>query len=285
MCAILFSRNPAIVFVKDYNRMDAYPRRCLMPSSESSVEIYSEFRWFCPESWAEVLPVQLFLVDITLAAFVEVLHSAIKDGLTEGIDETQKSMAMQTNHGWMHIHGMSNFWTETANECFFNVDRPTQHTSSQPNRGSRWYHWNSSSGKQWGTLTVKFVGNDLRLIATVDSPRDVPTYARVSFGDIWWTYATDSRTCQKATSYLIEDCWSRESFIMNEWVMRYPVKVKWENKKRLSGESQPLLLLSLRYLSFLQRGLTPFNMRPWTKIWHVYRSLLPLLPITSNIMR
>ena len=49
------------------------------------------------------------LVDISLAAFVEVLHSAIKDGLTEGIDETQKAMAVQTNHGWMHIHGMSNF--------------------------------------------------------------------------------------------------------------------------------------------------------------------------------
>jgi len=114
------------------------------------------------------------------------------------------------------------------------VDRPTQHTSSQPNRGSRWYHWNSSGGKQWGTLTVEFMGNDLRLIATVDSPRDVPTYAHVSFGDIRWTYATDSRTYQKAKSYLIKDCWSRESFTMNEWVMRYAVKAKWENKKKSS---------------------------------------------------
>lgn len=59
-----------------------------------------------------------FLVDITLAAFVEVLHSAIKDGLTEGIDKTQKAMAMQTNQGWMHIHGMSDFWTKTVHIIF-----------------------------------------------------------------------------------------------------------------------------------------------------------------------
>jgi len=79
-----------------------------------------------------------FLVDIPLAAFVEVLHSAIKDGLKEGIDETQKAMAVQTNHGWMHIHGMSNFWVEGNSQLmFFNTHRPTQYTSSKPNRGSR----------------------------------------------------------------------------------------------------------------------------------------------------
>ncbi|KAF5346474.1 hypothetical protein D9756_010029 [Leucocoprinus leucothites] len=52
--------------------------------------------------------------DATLAdfvvnpAFVDVLHSAIKDGLTEGVDEIQKAGAMQTVEGWMHIHDERN---------------------------------------------------------------------------------------------------------------------------------------------------------------------------------
>lgn len=162
---------------------------------------------------------------------------------------------------------------------FFNVDRPTQHTSSQPNRGSRWYHWNSSSGKQWGTLTVEFVGNDLRLIATVDSPRDVPTYARVSFGDIWWTYATDSRTCQKATSYLIKDCWSRESFTMNEW-WGTQWKQNEKTKKGSSGNHNHYFYFHVAHLGIcLFCKENSFHMRPLTKIWHVYCSLLPWLPI------
>lgn len=42
------------------------------------------------------------------SAFVEVLQSVIKDGLREGVDEIQRAMAMQTIHGWMHIHDQRN---------------------------------------------------------------------------------------------------------------------------------------------------------------------------------
>ncbi|KXN85892.1 hypothetical protein AN958_10734 [Leucoagaricus sp. SymC.cos] len=40
--------------------------------------------------------------------FVDILHSAIKDGLREGVDEIQKATAMQTMEGWMHIHDQRN---------------------------------------------------------------------------------------------------------------------------------------------------------------------------------
>jgi len=167
---------------------------------------------------------------------------------------------------------------------FSYVDRPTQHTSSQPNRGSRWYHWNSSGGKQWGTLTVEFMGNDLRLIATVDSPRDVPTYARVSFGDIRWTYATDSRTYQKAKSYLIKDCWSRKSFAMNEWVMRYAVKAKWENKKK-APRGITAITSTFTWVSVFSAKRTPFHLRPLTKIMACVSFTPAFAANTSNIIR
>ncbi|KAJ3576803.1 hypothetical protein NP233_g180 [Leucocoprinus birnbaumii] len=41
-------------------------------------------------------------------AFVQVLHSAIRDGLIEGVDEIQKATAMQTIQGWMHLHDQRN---------------------------------------------------------------------------------------------------------------------------------------------------------------------------------
>lgn len=45
-----------------------------------------------------------------IARFIDVLHSAIKEGLKEGVDEIQKATAMQTMEGWMHIHGTSCFF-------------------------------------------------------------------------------------------------------------------------------------------------------------------------------
>lgn len=40
--------------------------------------------------------------------FLQVLHSVIKEGLKEGVDEIQKATAMQTMQGWMHIHDQRN---------------------------------------------------------------------------------------------------------------------------------------------------------------------------------
>lgn len=42
---------------------------------------------------------------ITPAAFVELLHNAVKTGLTDGVDDIQKNAAIQFQEGWMHIHG------------------------------------------------------------------------------------------------------------------------------------------------------------------------------------
>lgn len=38
--------------------------------------------------------------------FIEVLHNAIESGLRDGVDEIQINSAIQTQQGWMHIHGM-----------------------------------------------------------------------------------------------------------------------------------------------------------------------------------
>ncbi|KAF9451434.1 hypothetical protein P691DRAFT_699271 [Macrolepiota fuliginosa MF-IS2] len=43
---------------------------------------------------------------VSNSKFLDILHSAIKDGLKEGVDEIQKATAIQTMDGWMHIHGM-----------------------------------------------------------------------------------------------------------------------------------------------------------------------------------
>ncbi|KAF7760566.1 hypothetical protein Agabi119p4_11242 [Agaricus bisporus var. burnettii] len=40
--------------------------------------------------------------------FVKILHSAVKDGLREGVDEIQKTSAVQKMDGWMHIHDERN---------------------------------------------------------------------------------------------------------------------------------------------------------------------------------
>ena len=37
--------------------------------------------------------------------FMEVLHAAIRAGIVEGVDEVQVNGAVQTQNGWMHIHG------------------------------------------------------------------------------------------------------------------------------------------------------------------------------------
>ncbi|KAI0074935.1 hypothetical protein K474DRAFT_1709427 [Panus rudis PR-1116 ss-1] len=42
------------------------------------------------------------------AAFVEILHEAVKSGLTDGVDEIQKNGALQLQQGWMHIHDERN---------------------------------------------------------------------------------------------------------------------------------------------------------------------------------
>lgn len=34
------------------------------------------------------------------------LHEAIKSALRDGADDIQKNGAIQTQAGWMHIHGM-----------------------------------------------------------------------------------------------------------------------------------------------------------------------------------
>jgi hypothetical protein len=41
----------------------------------------------------------------TLARFREILHTAIKEGLAEGVDDIQINGALQLHQGWMHIHG------------------------------------------------------------------------------------------------------------------------------------------------------------------------------------
>lgn len=40
-----------------------------------------------------------------IAAFVEVLHEAVRSGLVDGVDDIQKNAAIQFQEGWMHIHG------------------------------------------------------------------------------------------------------------------------------------------------------------------------------------
>lgn len=40
--------------------------------------------------------------------FLKVLHSVVKKGLKEGVDEIQKATAMQTVQGWMHIRDERN---------------------------------------------------------------------------------------------------------------------------------------------------------------------------------
>ena len=42
-----------------------------------------------------------------IAKFLEVLHEAIQSGLRDGVDDIQINGAIQTQQGWMHIHGMS----------------------------------------------------------------------------------------------------------------------------------------------------------------------------------
>lgn len=37
--------------------------------------------------------------------FVQVLHEAIEGGLRDGVDEIHINGAIQTQQGWMHIHG------------------------------------------------------------------------------------------------------------------------------------------------------------------------------------
>ena len=39
------------------------------------------------------------------ASFRNVLHEAIQSALRDGADEIQKNGAIQTQVGWMHIHG------------------------------------------------------------------------------------------------------------------------------------------------------------------------------------
>lgn len=43
---------------------------------------------------------------LLLAKFLDVLHDAIRSALRDGIDEEQKNAAIQTQQGWMHIHGI-----------------------------------------------------------------------------------------------------------------------------------------------------------------------------------
>lgn len=42
---------------------------------------------------------------LSLDKFVGVLHEAISSGLRDGVDEIQINGAIQTQDGWMHIHG------------------------------------------------------------------------------------------------------------------------------------------------------------------------------------
>ena len=37
--------------------------------------------------------------------FLEIMHEAIQAALRDGVDEVQKNGAIQTQEGWMHIHG------------------------------------------------------------------------------------------------------------------------------------------------------------------------------------
>ena len=39
--------------------------------------------------------------------FIGVLHEAIHSALQDGVDDVQKNGAIQTQQGWMHIHGKS----------------------------------------------------------------------------------------------------------------------------------------------------------------------------------
>jgi len=57
------------------------------------------------------LPLRLSLGGCTsenAAKFLDILHSAIKEGLKEGVDEIQKATAIQAMDGWMHIHDQRN---------------------------------------------------------------------------------------------------------------------------------------------------------------------------------
>lgn len=47
---------------------------------------------------------------LLVAKFRSVLHKAIKDGLTEEVDDIQINGALQLQEGWMHIHGNINIY-------------------------------------------------------------------------------------------------------------------------------------------------------------------------------
>lgn len=45
------------------------------------------------------------MFNLNIAKFREVLHEAIQSALRDGIDDIQANAAVQTQQGWMHIHG------------------------------------------------------------------------------------------------------------------------------------------------------------------------------------
>lgn len=45
-------------------------------------------------------------LSLVVGKFLEVLHEAVASGLRDGVDDIQNNGAIQTQHGWMHIHGM-----------------------------------------------------------------------------------------------------------------------------------------------------------------------------------
>lgn len=52
-------------------------------------------------------PLQALTTVLTIcpAKFLEVLHEAVQSGLRDGVDDIQINGAIQTQQGWMHIHG------------------------------------------------------------------------------------------------------------------------------------------------------------------------------------
>lgn len=52
-------------------------------------------------------PLTLFMAGLLgwIAKFRDVLHEAVESGLRDGVDDIQINGAIQTQEGWMHIHG------------------------------------------------------------------------------------------------------------------------------------------------------------------------------------
>lgn len=59
------------------------------------------------ENRMPVVPHSRSFVNFIIANFRVILHRAIRDALRKDLDDIWRNSAIQTQHGWMHIHGSS----------------------------------------------------------------------------------------------------------------------------------------------------------------------------------